>query len=154
MFQMKPEYLNGNVIPMESFCEVTVIHKFKVLKQRHFNRLDNVKIDLLSNIMENAPRNGDLATKKDHQKILNVPIKYYLGCNIKRKYDNINKTAQHYFDSLSNVYVLMVFPLATKRKFLQDPLPTANLSLEESWERYKDNEESCKKKIKLEHMEK
>lgn len=150
LFQMKPEYWNGKLIPMECFAQVTVIHKFQVLVQRRFNQNVNESAALIDKVSTSKARNSNIAIKKDKQKVCNLPICYYLECEVIGKYNSAAKTGYNYLDSATNIFMPMVFLLFPGRKFLKDPNPPTQ-NYEDQWEENANAKPS--KWIKLEPMD-
>ena len=50
LFQMKPEYLDGSVIPMECYLEVTITHTFKVLVEKRYSAPNEEKLRMLNRV--------------------------------------------------------------------------------------------------------
>ena len=129
LFQMKPEYLDGNIIPMECYLEVQIKHTFKVLVEKRFNAPNEEKYRLLSKVPSGGrdppegsklPK-GDFNIVHDDQLVGNIPVKYYLSCSIDRVYEGKQVSGDHMMDSLCNVYVPALYPLITGRNFLGNP---------------------------------
>lgn len=108
---------------MKCFAQVTIIHKFQVLVQRRFNQNVNESAALIDKVSTSKARNSNIAIKKDKKKVCNLPICYYLECEVIGKYNSAAKTGYNYLDSATNIFMPMVFLLFPGRKFLKDPNP-------------------------------
>ena len=129
LFQMKPEYLDGSVIPMECYLEVTITHTFKVLIEKRFNAPNEEKLKMLMRVPTAArdpPEGSDLpkcdfGIVRDDQLVMNIATKYYLSCHIKGTYNNEKVTGTHIMDTNCNYFTPAVFPIIEGRRFLADP---------------------------------
>ena len=129
LFHMKPEYLDGNIIPMECYLEVQITHTVKCLIEKRFNAPNEEKYRLLSKV-PSAGRDppegsklpkGDFNIVHDDQLVGNIPVKYYLATDVQGTYNGKTVHADHILDSLCNVYTPAVYPLVTGRSFLGNP---------------------------------
>ena len=129
LFQMKPEYLDGNLIPMECYLEVQIKHTFKVLIEKRYNAPNEEKFRLISKVPTAGrdPPEGSKLPKadfniiRDDQLVVNIPVKYYLATTIQGTYQGKKLNADHILDTNCNVYTPAVYPLITGRKFLANP---------------------------------
>lgn len=148
LFQMKKEYLDGSVIPMECYLEVTITHTFKVLVEKRYNALNEEKLRMLNRVPTDArdPPDGsdllkcDFGVVRDDQLVTNIPTKYYLRCHIKGTFDGKKVTGTHIMDTNCNYFTPAVFPIIEQRRFLADPQKAVGVTRKRTLPQRLDNE--------------